>query len=314
MNSYFKIVRPLNLLIVLLTQVLMHAAVIRPILAINQLESCTPVWALILVMLSTLLITMAGYIINDYFDTRIDEINRPQRVIIGRKISRHNAMKLHQVLTIIGVLGGLLVSWNAHSMPIALIFVAIPGLLWFYSSSYKRQFLIGNVVVSIITALVPMLIALLEASYLIANHGELLIEYGVIADLYKWVGFFAIFAFMISMLREITKDIEDEQGDREMECNTLPIVWGVNSAKVILVILSLSLVATLMYMIYGIALFSDISLLNNYMIYGICAPLLFFCTLIFKAKRPSDYKIPQQILKIIMLLGVLFSIVFAYSI
>lgn len=311
MHTYFKLIRPLNILIVIATQVLMIKCVIIPIATAHGLIDIASPWVLLLTIASTALITMGGYIINDYFDTRIDQINRPSRVIVGKHIPRANVMLYHQITTYTGVIIGLIVSWHIRSFTTAMIYVFIPGLLWFYSSTYKRQFLIGNIVVAFSSALVPVLITLVYNQLLINTHGNIIISYGISADIYYWIGFFTIFSFFTSILREITKDIEDEQGDRELECNTLPIVLGIRWTKSILIILSLILIGAVMYLIYSIGLFDGFA--KNYLIYALCGGLLFYTILIIKAKEIGDYTLSQQVLKIIMCIGLLFSIVFRYT-
>lgn len=299
---------------VALTQLLMSVAIISPILSIHEIDVATPPLSLLLIILGTALITMGGYVINDYFDTRIDEINKPERVLIGKAISRHKAMQLHQLLTIIGVLCGLLVAWQIRSLTVTMVFLFIPGLLWFYSTSYKRLFFVGNLVIGAITAFVPLVIALVESQFLIKIYGEVVIEYGIVADLYKWVGFFAVFAFTLTILREMVKDLEDEKGDRELECRTVPIVIGEVWAKVVIAVFSLLLVAGIVYIIYGLHIFTDHSLLINFLLYGVCGPLLFFVIMLFRAKESAAYALLQNILKLIMLIGVLFSLVFLYDV
>lgn len=298
----------------MLTQVLMSIAIIAPILSTNGLDPCTPTLSLVLIILGTALITMGGYVINDYFDTRIDEINKPHRVLIGKAISRHKAMQLHQFLTIVGVLCGLFVSWQTRSITVAMVFLFIPGLLWFYSTSYKRLFFVGNLVIGSITAFVPLIIALVENQFLMQNYGVSVIEYGIVADIYKWVGFFAIFAFTLTVLREMVKDLEDEKGDREMECRTVPIVIGQLWAKVLIATFSILLILGVLYIIYGLRSFADNALLTNFLLYGVCAPLLFFIITLFRAHTPKEYALSQNLLKVIMLIGVLFSLAFLYAV
>ena len=314
MRKFLRLIRIENILIVILTQFLMSIAIIAPILRIHELEACTPTLSLLLIIIGTALITMGGYIINDYFDTRIDEINKPHRVLIGKAISRHKAMQMHQYLTITGVLCGLIVAWQTRSITVAMVFLFIPGLLWFYSTSYKRLFFVGNFVVASITAFVPLIIALVESRFLMQKYGASVIEYGIIADLYKWVGFFAIFAFTLTILREMVKDLEDEEGDREMECRTIPIVIGQFWAKVLIATFTTSLIGGILYIIFGLHSFADHTLLKNFLLYGVCTPLFFFILMLFRAQTPKEYALNQNLLKVIMLIGVLFSLAFLFTV
>ncbi len=314
MLKFLKLIRLENVVMVLVTQLLMSYAVIAPILKVNGLESATPALSTLLIILGTALITMGGYVINDYFDTRIDEINKPHKVIIGKAISRHKAMSLHQILTGIGVLCGLFVSYQTRSVTIALIYIMIPGLLWFYSSSYKRQFFIGNVIVGLITGFVPMIMALVEVAYQVHIYGDILKTTGVVADIYLWVGFFSLFAFALNVLREMVKDLQDEEGDREMECRTVPIVLGNNWAKVIITLFTGLLLTAIVFLIVKQLTFAETVVLKNFLLYGVCAPLFFFVLMLFRAKIPQDYATTQKVLKAIMLAGIIFSLVFLYTV
>ncbi len=314
MNAFFKLLRIENVLMVVLTQLLMSYAVIFPILSVYHYESSMPWFILVLLITGTALITMGGYVINDYFDTRIDEINKPHKVLIGRAISRHKAMTMHQILTVIGVLCGLVVAWQVWSLTVAMVFVFIPGLLWFYSTTYKRQFLIGNIIVASITAFVPLIVAIVENDFLVSTYGVDLIKEGVVAEIYLWVGFFALFSFITNLLREIVKDMEDEPGDRELECRTLPIVLGRNVSKAIVIMLTVVAITGIIYIIENYLQIPESSFIRQYLWYAVIAPLLFFMFMIKRAKTAIDFKYSQLVMKVIMVLGLLFSLVFAYTI
>ncbi len=300
-------------MMVVVTQLLMSYAVVGSILNVNGLLDVVPWWIMLLLVMGTALIICGGYIINDYFDTRIDEVNKPHRVLIGKAISRHSAMSLHQVFTALGVLCGFIVAYFSGSLTVALIFLMVPGLLWFYSSTYKRQFFVGNVVVGLIAAFVPILVAMVEVAYLSKEYGEMLQHMGVIADIYLWVGFFSVFAFALIVLAEMVKDMRDEEGDREMECNTVPIVLGIRWAKAIVTLFTILLIIGVVCLVARQLTFADTLLLKNFLLYGVCAPLLFFIFVLYRSKTPKTYQQARNILKIVMLIGVLFSLVFYYA-
>ncbi|NJO93104.1 MAG: UbiA family prenyltransferase [Chloroflexia bacterium] len=115
-----------------------------------------------ILMLATVCLTAAGYVINDYFDTKTDSLNRPKTVIVGKSISRRSAMAIHIVLNAIGVIGGFYASWKVGHPKFGFIFVLAAGILWYYSTTYKRQFLVGNLIVSLLTAMVPLMVILLK--------------------------------------------------------------------------------------------------------------------------------------------------------
>lgn len=213
--GFLRLIRVQNLLIVVLTQFLARLFLVGSGLDSSGLSSPGPEFspastlrllidpALWLLSLSTVCIAAAGYIINDYFDIKIDLVNKPQRVIIGRYLKRRLAMGVHQALNVLGCLIGLYLSkW------VFLVDVLSVTLLWFYSAQFKRQPLVGNLVVSLLTALALVVLAV----YYRQHTGMLLI--------------YALFSFGISLIREIIKDMQDVRGDARFGCRTLPIVWG----------------------------------------------------------------------------------------
>ena len=149
---YLKIVRIQNLLFIILIQYIISQFVLNPLLLAHGFNIATDSFPLILLIIATVFIAAGGYVLNDYFDQKIDIINKPNRVIVGRDISQRQAMLLHQILTAVGVLSGLWLSLQIKSATMAFIMVVVPGLLWFYSASYKRQLIIGNVVVAFVAS------------------------------------------------------------------------------------------------------------------------------------------------------------------
>ena len=156
MTALLRLIRYRNLIIIALTQYMMRYFVIWPILKVNGFELQMDRWHFLLLVLSALLITAAGYVINDYFDTRTDMLNRPETVVVGRSVSRRSAMLLHIILNIAGVGLGIYLSLYIGILSLGVAYLLAAGLLWFYSTTYKRQFLIGNLIVAVFTAMVPL--------------------------------------------------------------------------------------------------------------------------------------------------------------
>ncbi|MFB6318873.1 geranylgeranylglycerol-phosphate geranylgeranyltransferase [Saccharicrinis sp. FJH54] len=306
--NFLKLIRVKNLAFIILIQVIVRYAILYPLLAIFKTDLATGNIYFGLLVAATVFIAAGGYIINDYFDTRIDEINKPDEVIVGKVISRKLAMTLHQVLTGVGVAIGLLLSWRAHSYAIAVIFLFIPGLLWFYSSVYKRQFLIGNIIVSLCSALVPMTIVLFEVYFLRFKFGTEYIENGLIRLIFNWGVIFSLFAFFTTLIRELVKDMEDEEGDRELECNTVPIVLGQFWTKIIVLALT-SLTAG--YMIYKFSQY-QVTIENKFVLFyfflALIFPFLYFAITFYKAHKPGEFRLAGNIMKFIMFAGTMFTI------
>ena len=311
MLPYLKLIRYQNLIFIALLQFVMQQVVLVPIMQTFGFETSMESVMLLLLITASVLIAAGGYAINDYFDVKIDAINRPEKQIVGNLLSRSTAMILHQVLTGLGVLSGLLLAYFARSFTLAFIYIVIPGLLWFYSASYKRQFLIGNLIIAFISAITVLVVGITQLSFLQKEFGGLVFETPIPGKLYGWIGGFALFSFLCTFVREIIKDMEDEKGDREMECRTLPIKLGITKTKIILYCL-IALTVILLFLANGFLIPFDGTLTIRYIIFGLGLPFAGLCYLIYSAKSPSDYHQASNLSKVIMILGVLYSFVFYY--
>jgi 4-hydroxybenzoate polyprenyltransferase len=225
--------RPLNLFIVGITMYITRHVVLTDVLSkgfTGDFILTNPAFGLL--VLAAMLITAAGNIINDYFDQKVDKINKPERVFIGKTISRRTAILMHQLLNLSAV--GLVawVSYPLHYWRPMAIPVLIMTLLWWYSPVIKKKPILGNLLVACCTALVPVFaviydVQLLELPLKSVTHGSTNLF------LYTWMWIFGIsgFAFVLTMIREVVKDAQDIPGDRTADYQTLPIVWGINRTR-----------------------------------------------------------------------------------
>jgi 4-hydroxybenzoate polyprenyltransferase len=317
MKAFLKLIRWPNLLIVALTMILMRYAVIQPILqkmSVHLYESPgiysvmdlkMPLFDFILLVLATVMITAGGYVINDYFDIKTDLINRGE-VIVGTKVPRRQAMMLHNVLNVIGVILAFIISWHAGYAWLGLLFLVVSGLLYFYSASYKRQFLIGNVIVAVLTAMVPMLVIIFEAPYLFSYYAVNSMKIPHLGIMFWWVGGFAFFAFITTLIREIIKDIEDFEGDAAYGRNTIPIIIGILTTKIITVCL-LAITVVILGLVWYFFLRDYLTL--GYTVLTLALPLLFVCYQVIVSKSRKQLHSASRLMKIIMLAGILYSVV-----
>ena len=312
-KPYLQLLRVGNLTFVAILLYVMEKWVATPLLQLEQFGELMPWWILTLLIVSVVGIAAGGYVINDYFDVKIDRINRPDNLVVTRIISRDAAMNLFYGLTAVGVMACTVVAWWAHSWTLLFTYVVIPGLLWFYSASYKRMFLVGNLVVAFASAIVPLLVAIANADYLHHLYQNALAYSPIVGELYVWTGGFAAFAFLLTWVREIVKDIEDIEGDREMECRTLPIVWGDKVAKIIATILLVVIAILIVYMLFAVLPFSHEwkSLPTRYVVFGLIVPILCSIVLLWAANNRTEYHRVQTIIKFAMFMGMLFSYVIA---
>lgn len=317
MKSFFNLIRWQNLLIVILTMVLMRYAVIAPligkigvILLMGSGEESPmvlqfPWYDFVILVASTVFITAGGYVINDYFDIKTDLINKG-RVIVGTKIPRRRAMMWHNILNVAGIAGGVFISKKIGHIELGAIFLVVSGLLYFYSATYKRQFLIGNIIVSILTALVPLIVILYEWPALFKYYSLYSIYPPEIDFLLYWIGGFALFAFITTLIREIIKDIEDVEGDLAYGRNTVPLVIGITSAKIVTVCLIIITIAML-YLAWYFFVNDTVTLI--YVSSAIVLPLLFVIYKVAVSKSRKQLHRASSIMKIVMLTGILYSAV-----
>jgi len=309
--NYLKIVRIQNLIFIMLIQYVIGRFVINPLLLAHGFVIEPDMLPLILLIIATVFIAAGAYVLNDYFDQKIDVINKPDKVIVGRAISRGQAMLLHQILTATGVVAGFWLSYLIKSTTMAFIMILVPGLLWFYSASYKRQLIIGNVVVAFVAALSVLLIGYTEVAKFHLHYGNLAYSTTLIREIYGWTLGFAVFAFLLTWIREIIKDMQDEPGDRELECRTMPIVWGQVKTTIFLsFLIVLTAIMLLLANHYFIDFESNLSL--RYFFSGIFLPLLILLILLFRARKPDDFRVASGLTKFIMLAGVLYALIFAW--
>ncbi|MCM1035669.1 MAG: geranylgeranylglycerol-phosphate geranylgeranyltransferase [Paludibacter sp.] len=311
LKSIFRLVRWQNLLFIILIMWLMEKMIAVPILGNAFFGEELPGYVLYMLIAGVVLIAAGGYAINDYFDVRIDAINRPDKQIVTRTIDKPIAMLCHQIMTGMGVLLGCLCALWLHSWSLAFVFLFVPGLLWFYSASYKRQFVIGNLIVALVAGLTPLLIAIANVDLLKHKYADILPYTTLVPDLYTWIGGFALFAFLCTLIREIVKDLQDQPGDRELECHTLPVRLGEGWTKSIVVALILLTCTLLCWLVFCKMPFphNRSSLTIRYLIFGLLIPFVCEVCLLLAAKIPSDYRSAQLLMKFIMMLGVMYSIV-----
>jgi 4-hydroxybenzoate polyprenyltransferase len=246
---------------------------------------------------------------------KTDLLNRPGTVIVGKRISRRWAMSIHILLNTAGILTGIYLCWYVDMPGFSIAYILAAGLLWFYSTTYKRQFLIGNLIVSVFTAVVPFVVVVFEVPLLNREYGSIMLERGMnFNNILAWVGGFSFFAFLSTLIREIIKDIEDFEGDAAYGRNTLPIVLGIKTTKVLVILLVLFLVFSLVYA-YVRYLFlkpdGETDLLSLFWFaFMLVLPFFYLIFKLIASDSREDYHFCSNLTKIIMLAGILYSVVF----
>lgn len=304
LGAFLTLVRWYNLFMVALTQVLFRYCIILPVF--RNAGHALPLsnTDFFLLVLATLLVSAAGYAINDYFDLRVDRINKPDRVIVGRLITRRATILLHSLLNILGVALGVYLSWKISFWPLAFIFLAVPMALWLYSVRFKRSFLTGNITIALLSAMVIPLVWLVE--YRAAS-----LQWTVGIEMMQvsfFVRFYSFFAFMTSLIREIVKDMEDYVGDKKTGCRSLAVVSGLEaSRKVVMVLMALTILMIGAYIV-SLGIQGRFTLVSYFLLLVVVPFSLVFYHA-SKGLGVHDFGIIQQALKLIMLAGVLSMIV-----
>jgi 4-hydroxybenzoate polyprenyltransferase len=234
-------------------------------------------WRLFLLSASTICIAAAGYIINDYYDVKIDLINKPDRVVIGKNIPRRYAIFFHTLLSIVGVGLGFVLGWRTGMINFFSAFI-----LWWYSNNLKRQPFVGNLTVAFLTGLS------IEMINVLYNMNQ------------ELVTIYAVFAFFMTLIREIIKDIEDLKGDNTFGCQTLPIVWGIRRTKGLIYFLLVTF-GTIVFILNRFL----IGLPMYYFFVFFFLPLGWLWLKLIRADTTKDFSRLSTFCKIIMILGIL---------
>ncbi len=307
-RHFCTLIRCTNLIIIALTMAMVKYLVIDPILEAVLLPPLLTDQLFIMLVLSVVFVAAGGYAINDYFDTGVDSINKPERVVVGSALSRRKTLLMHLIVTAIGIILGLYVGWKVGRPSLGLFHIISAGLLWFYSSSYKKTVLVGNVVISLLVALVVLLPLFYEHQIytsMIDPFALLQHAYMIMTRVFAY----AFFAFMLTLIREIVKDMEDASGDFQFGIRTMPVVIGITNTKWITGILIVATIFVLGKLIKYIWETGNQTLA----IYGLAAviiPLFIALLMLIKAQSKQDFNKLSILLKMIMFSGILSMIVY----
>lgn len=299
-QAFLRLIRWPNLAFIAITQILFVYCIVHPVMsAAGPTPNIRGIYFFLL-MVSSVLIAAAGYIINDYFDLNIDLINKPDRLVVDKLISRRWVIFWHLFFSISGVFIGFYIDWKTNVRFLGLANFACVVLLFVYSISLKKKLLSGNIVISALTAWVILVICWCETSNLLQR--DLLVSFT--QKITRISLLYAGFAFVISLIREVVKDMEDIEGDRRYGCNTMPIAWGINTTKVFVAVWLIVLTGALLIVQFYVLVFhwwwSAL-----YCILLIIIPLTYIFKKLFSANSPHDYHKLSSYIKLTMFTGIL---------
>lgn len=301
--KFLNLIRWKNLLILVLVQVLIKYALLEPFTTRTGLITTLKPLGFITLALATLCLAAAGYIINDIYDIEADRINKPKQRIIGNGITEKTGTTWFIGLNVIGVLLGYLISYQIGNSDFFVIFIVISGMLYLYSAYLKKYLFIGNVIISLFVALSILLVGLYELlPGMNENNREVqLTFFDIILD-------YSLFAFMINLVRELVKDIEDTKGDQMANYQTISTKFGIPVAT--RVTFGLNLINTGLIIAYLVTYFYKNNALVIYFLVLIIAPLLFISVRLIQAKEPSQFGRISSLLKVVMFTGICSMIIF----
>ncbi|HLP64830.1 geranylgeranylglycerol-phosphate geranylgeranyltransferase [Flavobacterium sp.] len=304
MLHFFKLIRYKNLLLLALMQLIFRLGYLEPI----QIPLSLWYWQYAMLIAATVLIAAGGYIINDIMDQETDLENHPEKVIVGKYISESKAYTLYVTLTIIGVALGFILANTVNHSNLSVIFVLVATLLYFYASTLKQIAFIGNLVVASVLAFSVIIIGIFDIypNTFDFNKDQMQMAFEILLD-------YAVFAFIINLVREIIKDCEDVKGDHSQGMRTLPVLIGVQkTSKIAFVLLLLPTLYLLIYIqnyLFNHNLYTSVI----YIAALVVAPLIFCLVKIWSAKEKSDFHFISTVLKWIILFGILSIAVITYN-
>ncbi|OEY72406.1 geranylgeranylglycerol-phosphate geranylgeranyltransferase [Salegentibacter salarius] len=294
MIAYLKLLRWPNLIFIALTLILIKFSFFEEFGAAITLNA----FGYALLILATLCIAASGYVINDIYDIQADKINKPEKLIVGNKISEKNANNLFITLNVIGVAIGFYLANLLEKPAFVAIFIFSSALLYLYASYLKQIPVLGNVLISFLVAFVVLLPAVFDLFPAISPQNKKIqsLLFSILLD-------YVVFAFLLNLLREMVKDHEDIKGDYNAGIKTLPIVLGQSRTNKIIFAIGILPIAAMVYYIYNY-LFEN-TFLVIYSLLFILAPLLYFQVRLWEAKKKKDYTHLSLMLKIILFFGLI---------
>ncbi len=305
--ALFKLIRYPNLIFIAITQCLFYFCILYPsthpgVFFADEFH------LFVLLVISSVSIAAGGYVINDYFDLSIDMVNKPGRIVVEKVIPRRWAIILHWLFSTAGVVMGFYISFVTRNWLIGFSNVVCVLLLWVYSTTFKKKLLSGNIMISLLTAWV-VLVVFFFVDYVSNYHLPGWDMPGMMTPhihsrIMRLAFLYAGFAFVISLIREVIKDMEDIEGDARYGCKTMPVVWGMQVSKMFagvwLMALTGALLGILVYAAYLGWWWSIV-----YCILLILLPLLWITRRLYLASSASEFGYLSGAVKFVMLTGIL---------
>jgi len=299
MLNIIRLIRLPNLLIIALTLYCFRYLVALPYYSIAGAGFQMDEISFALMVTVTMLIAVAGYLINDHYDREIDKINRPGRPSVSGSLPAASLPAMASLFSIASLAGMILLSIRMSSVIPALVLCTALITVWWYAMHLKKSLLWGNLAVAFMSSLTLGMAWLFEwmlmvraATVSVDLNAISLIAFGI-----------TVFAFLLSLIREIIKDLEDLEGDRMFGCRSIPIVKGIRFTIRLVVILSMILfILLLVSQIYLIR--HGMPVVAWWLAFAVEIPSGFFLYYLLHATARQDYHRLSSLLKWIMVGGI----------
>lgn len=298
-----RLVRLPNLVFMVAFQCLLRYGLVLPMLAEAGVEPRLSAFQFAMLVVATVGIAAGGNAINDYFDVEADRVNKPARVVVGTTVDRRAALLTHVTTTLAGLFAGVYLSYILRRPAFLLLFVSLPVLLWFYSTHFKKQILVGNLLVALLVALTGYMVVSVEFAALDRVHaatGEPPLSW-----IWYIVCAYSIFAFISNLGREMIKDMEDKEGDAQAGCHTLVIELGDTYSKTVITLVEAVLIAGCTMALAAVPDCIDATAPTAYFVALIVIPTVALCAMLWRGRTPHDYHRVATLSKVIMAAGML---------
>ncbi len=319
MKAFFRLIRWKNILAVALTMFAMKYAIIVPVYKLYGFDPGLSDTGFMFLVASVMFILAGGSVINDYFDRKTDMINRPEKVLVGFQVRRRQVIFMHVILSVFGILCGFVTAWMTGKLWIGAAFVIATLMLWSYSSGLKKRFISGNLILSLLTGLIPFAVAATEYYAFERSVPEWTLNsiHAVKISMQTIIGF-SVFAFLFSLINDIIKDCEDYNGDIATGVRSIPVVLGKRKANYVistLSFISITLILVVWHGYFSHLMFFKNHIFSSFYIYSmIVFPGLIIAVSSLWGENRKKYSLLSALSEFIMVMGVIYSIIFSFAV
>tara|TARA_Y100000813_G_scaffold47986_1_gene33328 strand:+ start:125 stop:1108 length:984 start_codon:yes stop_codon:yes gene_type:complete len=319
LNNIFKIIRWKNLVIISLSQIFIKFFFIDFFIQKDQLLNEN----FVILLIITILIAASGYIVNDIYDYNLDQINKPEKVVLGKFLKSRDAIIIYMMFNCLAIVLSIFLCMKIEQEIYILVFLLIIYCLWLYSKKLKKYKTIGNILIAFFISLSILNVPLFSYKNILSDDRFFV---------FLIITILSVLAFLINVKREIIKDIEDIEGDKIHKVKSLPIIFGTKKSKLVTIIIGIILMFAISSLItFQILILKSDLLLDvggnqfsnpqiwgaNYIsiIYMFIILIMFFYVelLILNATTKTNFTKASKLLKYLMLLSLLSIPVFSLT-